>query len=406
MMNLSWKKWKPGDKHLINRIQWDEEEIKMIIEVLQQDWFGHGPINEALEQKMADYTGVKYFNLVNSGSSAIAVAVEALIQTGRLKHGDKVLHPVTTFPTSISSAIRSGLIPVFVDTLPNTYVIDHNQVKDAIKKYPDIKGAIIPHLIGNIPDMDQIKEILEDRFIIEDACDTLGGKINGKHSGHHGDFIAYSFYGSHHITAAGGGGALGTNSTELANIAKSIIFWGRDFNVSDSFLDRYKYKTLGMNCQMTAIQAAFALKQMDRIDQFVEARAKQFEEMINLFNKFKAYFELPKENKTIQPSWFAFPVIVKESAPFTREEFVRYLADNGVEIRPIMCGNILKQSPFRNANYVSINSDSFPVGDAINERGLFIPCWGMAEEQKEDYYSILNRYFEKVGASLMLEMEK
>jgi CDP-4-dehydro-6-deoxyglucose reductase, E1 len=395
MLSLSWKKWKPGDKHLINRIQWDQCELDSILEVLKSDWFGHGSANEELEQKLSEYTGVKYFKLLNSGSSAIAVAVETFIHNKRISRGDKVIHPVTTFPTSISSAIRSGLVPVYLDTKPNTFVIDHNQVEDAIKKYPDIKGAIIPHLLGNIPEMDILRNILKDRFIIEDACDTMGGRVNGSHLGRHGDFIAFSFYGSHHITAAGGGGALGTDSKELADIAKSIIFWGRDFDVNDSYLDRYKYKTLGMNCQMTAIQAAFALKQIDRIDKFVNERAIQYDELMEIFSKYREFIDLPEIYNNMKPSWFAFPLVVKETAPFTRKGLVDHFSKNGVEVRPIMCGNILKQQPFKEVNRVTLNGEHFPVGDAINDRGLFIPCWGMPEDQKSDYYDIIRQFFSK-----------
>jgi CDP-6-deoxy-D-xylo-4-hexulose-3-dehydrase len=391
VQNLSWKKWNKGDPHLINRIQWDGKEIDMLHKVLESDWFGYGPINEQFEKEFSKFIGVDHVNLTNSGSSAIQVAIESLMKLGRLKPGDYILHPITTFQTSISSASFLGLIPVFIETKPNTYVVDPKQVEDAIEKIPEIKGLILPHLLGNIPDMKRIIKALNGRVLIEDCCDTLGGYYEGKHVGSFGDYAAYSFYGSHHITTAGVGGAIATRDKEFAEISKSLIFWGRDFENSQGFLNRYTYLTQGTDSQMSAIQAAFGLGQIERLPRFIRERKIQFNEIDELFRKVD-YFELPETVPGADPSWFAYPFIVKESAPFTREQFADYLAKNKVEVRPIMCGNILKQKPWKKAKYVQFNSTN-PVADKIESNGMFIPCWGMSPEQKEDYYRILTEFF-------------
>lgn len=394
MTSTSWKQWKKkGDPHLINRIQWDEKEYSALKSVLDSDWFGYGEYNKQFEQKLSDFTGVKHFNLTNSGSTAIFVALKGLMYGGGIKRGDYVLHPISTFPTSISSAIDLGLVPVFVETKLNTYVIDPEQVERALEKYPQIKGAIIPHLLGNVADMERIKSALGDRFLIEDSCDTLGSYFDGKHAGSFGDYVAFSFYGSHHISSGGVGGALGTNNSKLKDIAKSLIFWGRDYSAGESFLNRYKYMTIGTDAQMSALQAAFGLKQIDRLETFIKARKIQFREMTEIFSKYD-FFELPVSHPKADPSWFSFPLQVKDSAPFSRKDFVRYLADKNVEIRPIMCGNILEQEPYKNIPYVALDN-SFPIADKINQSGLFLPCWGMPENQKKDYYAVLEEFFKK-----------
>jgi CDP-6-deoxy-D-xylo-4-hexulose-3-dehydrase len=378
----------------MNQIRWDSSEIGAMRQVLMDDWFGYGESNKKLEKKLSEFTEIKHVNLSSSGSSAILVAVKALMHEGRLKSGDLVLHPITTFPTSIASAIDFGIVPVFVETKPNTYVIDAEQVEEMIKKYPEIKGAIIPHLLGNIPEMDRIVRALNGRFLIEDSCDTLGGQFDGKHVGSNADFVAFSFYGSHHISTAGIGGALATNNLRLAEVARSMIFWGRDFNLENTFMNRYKYATIGTNSQMSALQAAFGLAQMERLGDYIKARKNQFDELYAIFKKYDNWFELPESHVKANPSWFAFPLVVKNSAPFTREDFVKYLTDHKIEIRPIMCGNILKQPPYSKIKCI-LSKEEFPIGDKIESRGLFIPAWGMPEDQKKHYHELVSTFLDK-----------
>jgi len=392
-MLKSWKKWeKKGDPHLINRAQWDEAELKAIEEVFDNDWFGYGKINQEFEKKLAEFTKIPYFNLTNSGSTAIWTAIKCLFHDKKLKRGDLVIHPITTFPTSISSAIEFGLIPVFIETKPNTYVVDEAEVERAIEKYPQIKGMIMPYLLGNIPNMERIKKALGDRFLIEDCCDTLGGTFDGIHVGAFGDFSAFSFYGSHHITAGGVGGALATNDEKLSRTAKSLIFWGHDYDVDQTFLNRYEGATVGSDYQMSAIQAAFALAQIKKLPGFVEARAKQFAEMMTLFKGYD-FFHLPESDSRARPSWFCFPLRVKENAPFNRETFVEYLKSNNVEIRPIMNANILKQKPFQHIERITMHEE-YPIAEDLLKNGLFLPCWGMPEEQKQDYYDIIKKFLD------------
>jgi CDP-6-deoxy-D-xylo-4-hexulose-3-dehydrase len=397
----SWKRWEnPGDPHLMNRIQWNFRELESMQQVFDADWFGYGAVNKDLEKKLATYTGVPYFNLTNSGSTALTTAIKVLYHSGRLKRGDLVIHPVTTFPTSISAALDYGLIPIFIETRADTYVADEAQVERAVQKFPSARAMILPHLLGNIPNMDRIRSALGDRILIEDCCDTLGGTFNGRHVGSFGDFMALSFYGSHHISAAGVGGALGTPDEKLSQLAKSIIFWGHDYDTHDTngsndkqkdFLARYDCQTIGSDFQLSAIQAAFALAQMDRLPDFVLRREKQFQEMDTMFKE-NGYFNTPVSDTSSRPSWFCYPVTIKPEAPFKRRDFVEYLTDRKVETRPIMCGNLLKQAPYSGIKRITLDRDNFPIGDAIQETGMFLPCWGMPDNQKADYYRILQDF--------------
>ena len=400
---ISWKFWeKKGDLHLMNRIQWDDGELESMMLPFHQDWHGYGNAQQTLEKKLAEFTNVKYFNLTNSGSTAITTGLKVFKEQGRFKYGDKVLHPITTFPTSISPAIDYGAIPVYIETKPGRYVVDEEQVERAIRKHPDIVGMILPHLLGNIPNMDKIKASLGERWLIEDSCDTMGGYFKGKHIGSFGDFVAFSFYGSHHITTAGVGGSIGTNDEKLSKLAKSIIFWGHDYTTHDNkktntdFLNRYATETIGNDFQMSGIQAGFGLSQMKKLDKFIKARAKQFEELDTIFHeKGGNNFVLPNSDPDSSPSWFSYPLVVKDDAPFTRKDFVDYLTENHVEIRPIMCGNIIKQPPFAKAKRITLDGDKFPIADSIESGGFFIPAWGMPENQKEDYYEVLNKFLGK-----------
>jgi CDP-6-deoxy-D-xylo-4-hexulose-3-dehydrase len=398
----SWKKWeKHGDLHLMNRVQWDGEELEKMKIPFLQDWHGYGDAQELLEQKLSDFTGVKYFNLTNSGSTAITTALKVLREQKRFNYGDLIIHPITTFPTSISPAIDYGGIPVFIETKEGTYVADEEQVEIAIKKYPNIAGMILPHLLGNISNTESILKSLNGRWLIEDSCDTLGGSFDGKQTGNFGDFAAFSFYGSHHKSTAGVGGAVGTNDEELSKLAKSIIFWGHYYDNHtnkdrhSNFLNRYATQTIGSDFQMSGIQAGFGLAQIEKLPKFIEERKKQFKELDDLLHeKGEEYFVFPKSDPKSDPSWFSYPLVVKKSAPFTREEFVNYLTENYVEVRPIMCGNLIRQIPFAKAKKITLDNEKFPIGDSIEERGFFIPAWGMPENQKRDYHETLRKFLD------------
>jgi CDP-6-deoxy-D-xylo-4-hexulose-3-dehydrase len=186
-MRGQWNEWKPGDPVLINRIVWGQPEIDQIQAVLDNDWFGPGRKVDEFARSIIDYTDIEHVQPVNSGSAALTLAVEALMYLDLWKPDDFILHPLLTFPTSIVPALIAGLRVIFIDVDPNTFQADLKQVEKAIDAYGQhIKGAIIPHLLGNVSDMARLMELLDGRPFIEDCCDTMGSYYDGLHVGNFG----------------------------------------------------------------------------------------------------------------------------------------------------------------------------------------------------------------------------
>lgn len=395
---MPWKQWKPGNPVTINRIVWDGIEGEYMQDVLERDWFGPGHYAAELEKALSKLTTAKYAQLTNSGSSSLLMAVQAIKNAGHWEDYDLILHPACTFPTSCNPIWQSGLIPVFVDVEEGTYNIDADLIEEALLIHPEIKGAIIPHLIGNIANFDRIKELMGDRLIIEDSCDTMGGFYDGIPVGKLGDIAAMSFYGSHHITTAGVGGAALTDNAQYHRLIKSMTFWGRQFiKTGDPYFDftqRYTYETIGYDMQMTEIQAAFGLAQMTRLAEANIGRDKQFAKTDAFFKDYEDWFVLPRQHPKANPSWFGYPVLIKELAPFDRFHFATYLLENKIEIRPLFAGNLTRQKAYQSVPYVTIGP--LTQSDRNMERALFLPAWGgMAEDQSSYLLDVLTRFMKQ-----------
>ncbi len=406
-MKGQWNEWQPGDPVTVNRIVWGQPEIDQIQDVFNNDWFGPGPKIEKFANVISDFTRIDHVQPVNSGSSALDLATQAMIHLGYWKPGDWILHPLLTFPTSITPAIRAGLIPYFVDVEMGTYQIDLEQIKEAIRTHGDrIKGAIIPHLLGNVCDLDYLMDILDGRPWIEDCCDTMGSLYKRKHVGQFGNVGALSFYGSHHITTGGVGGALITNSEEIYEFAKSVTHWGRnDYDqltgTYEKFEKRYWYETLGADYQMTELQAAFGIAQAARVAKSNERRKEIFAAIDRHFRKQRLdkYFYMPTTSREdIDRSWFGYPVTIKRGAGITRRELATFLIANKIEIRPIFTGNILRHPAF-NPHKIKIsgpyanNEHYLSIADIIGIRGLFLPAWGMGEGELGYMLGVIDKFF-------------
>lgn len=395
---MPWKQWQPGDPVTINRIIWDGIESEYLQDVLERDWFGPGHYAIELEKALCDLTGAKYAQLTNSGSSALLMATQALKETDQWRDGDLILHPACTFPTACNPIRQSGLIPVFVDVEEGTYNISADLIEQALNQYPEIKGAIIPHLIGNIAEFDRIRDLMGDRPIIEDSCDTMGGGYQGIPVGRLGDISAMSFYGSHHITTAGVGGAALTNDAQFYRFIKSMTFWGRQFvETGDPYFDftqRYTYETIGYDMQMTEIQASFGVAQMTRLFELNRGRVRQFEAIHTLFKDYEDWFVLPRQHPKAHPSWFGYPVLVRESAPFDRSHFAMHLLTNKIEIRPLFAGNITRQKAYHSVPYTIVGE--LTQANRNMERALFLPAWGgMTKEQTAYLFEVITGFMQQ-----------
>lgn len=362
-----------------------DEERERVIAVLNEHRTNTGKETYEFEERSTKHFGKKYATMVNSGSSANLLAFELL----NLPKGSEVITPLLTFSTTVSPLLKKGLIPVFADVDPETYLINVDQIEDLISK--KTKALMIPLLLGNVPDMQRLKEIAKKYklFFVEDSCDTYGAKFRGKPTGAYTDITTTSFFGSHIITAAGNGGMILVNNPRWHIRAKVLRGWGRNSSVFQESEDinkrfavklgkipydaKFVFSEVGYNFLAPEITAAFANAQLDKLAHFRKTRVRNFFYLHKFFEKHANFFVLPEQREDVQTQWLAFPLTIKKDAPFSRLEIVTYLEQNNIQTRPIFTGNILKQPGFKNIPH-RIAYNKCPVTNEIMERGLIIGC--------------------------------
>ena len=364
-----------------------QEEIDAVVEVLRGNT-AIGDKTSEFEAKVAKMFGKKHGVMVNSGSSANLLAFELL----NLPKGSEVITPALTFATVVAPIVQKGLIPVFVDVDPTTYLVNMDQVKAAITK--KTKALMIPSLMGNIPNMKDLAALAKKHklYFIEDSCDTLGGTFEGKPTGIYSDISITSFYGSHIINGAGGGGMIMVNDPKWESRLKVLRGWGRQSSLygekgnSELLKNRFNFKLggipydnkfifseVGYNFLPLEISSAFALAQMKRLPGFLEKRRKNFENLTRYTATKDKYFILPTQTPDTETAWLAFPVIIKPKSPFTRLEIVTFLEENNIQTRPVFAGNILKQPGFKKIENRKI-SVAFPNTDIIMKNAFVLAC--------------------------------
>lgn len=357
------------------------------------------------EKKVAKLFGKKYGVMVNSGSSANLIALGVL----NLPEGSEVITPSLTFATTVAPILQHRLKPVFVDVEHGTYVINPNDIEPLIT--PKTKAIIVPSLIGNIPDLPRIRKIADryNIFVVEDSCDTLGATISGKPTGKYSDISTTSFYASHVITAAGGGGMVVFHDRNLYKRALVMSNWGRNSTlfgfyerseevkkrfagrIGDMHYDaKFIFSEIGYNMQSNELAGAFGLEQLRKLREFSQRRKGNFAELLKFFRQYEKYFILPKQNPRVDTNWLAFPLTIREEAPFTRLEITKYLEERGIQTRPIFTGNILRQPAF--AHLASLQKKRFVVADHIMLNGFLVGCHhGLGRK----HLSYLKEAFEK-----------
>jgi CDP-6-deoxy-D-xylo-4-hexulose-3-dehydrase len=371
------------------RTIYGKEEVTAVMRVLADPGkIVAGPHVREFEERVAKLLGKKYGVMTNSGSAANLIALEVL----DLPAGSEIITPALTYSTTVAPILQKNLKPVFVDVEPEKYNIDAAQVERRITK--KTKAIVAPSLVGNFPDLAELRRIAKkhELWFIEDSCDTLGGSFHGKPSGYFSDISTTSFYASHIVTAAGGGGIVCFNDPRLARRAKVMANWGREsalfgsYEQSEEIKRRFSYKLNGMpydakfvfseigyNFQPLELSAAFGLEQLKRLPEFVRRRRRNFQELIRFFKSYDRFFALPREERNTKTVWLAFPLIVKNSAPFTRYEIARYLEEHNIQTRPVMTGNILRQPGFWKA-LASQRKERFPGADRVMENAFLIGC--------------------------------
>ncbi|WP_265518363.1 DegT/DnrJ/EryC1/StrS family aminotransferase [Nitratireductor luteus] len=382
-----------------------EDEIAAVLEVLRSST-QMGERVRQMEQRVATLFSKRHGIMVNSGSSANYLAIELL----DLPPGAEVITPALTFATTVAPIVRKGLVPVFVDAAEGTYNIDVNAIERAIS--PRTRAVMIPSLIGNLPDWDRISSIAKAHklIVIEDSADTLGATIDGISTGTHSDISTTSFYGSHVITAAGNGGMLCVNDDVLARRALLLRSWGRTsslfvesetienrFNVK---LDDFEYdakfvfEEMGFNIEPSELGAAFGLVQLNRLEQNIAARERNFAAQYAFFKAYEDWFVLPRQLPGSRTGWLAFPLTVRREAPFSRREMQIFLETKNIQTRPVFTGNILRQPAMVNVEH-RVEASGYPVADDVMRGGVLLACHHGLTAEQLDYVHECFREFTK-----------
>ncbi len=364
---------------------YNRKEINAVLQTLKKST-QMGKSVEIFEKKIAKMFSKKFGLMVNSGSSAIILALKTL----NFPKGSEIIAPCLNFGTAVSSIMLCDLKPIFVDCNVETLQIDTNKIENKITK--NTKALLIPNLIGNIPDWVRIKKIAlkYNLKIIEDSADTLGAKIKKKSTGAYSDISITSFYGSHVISCAGNGGIMTTNDKEHYEKAKVLRSWGRmstlikdSENINRrlgiklkgfSYDRKFVFSEVGYNFEPSEIGASFGLEQLKKFKHFSKLRNKNFNSHKQFFKKLNKYFIVPRVEKNIKTNFLAYPVILKNNSRFSRKELQIFLEKKNIQTRPIFSGNILRHPAFKSLISKRNKLNNFKCSDYIMKHGLLIGC--------------------------------
>jgi CDP-6-deoxy-D-xylo-4-hexulose-3-dehydrase len=351
----------------------DAADIGAVVDSALDSWFTTGHFAEDFERKLARFVGVRCASLVNSGSSANLLAISALtspkLGDRRLKPGDEVITVAAGFPTTVNPIIQNRLVPVFVDVTLPTYEIDVTQLEAA--RGERTRAVMIAHTLGNVFDLDAVSAFARkhDLWLIEDCCDALGSTWKGRHVGTFGDIATVSFYPAHHITM-GEGGAVLTDKPNLQVLIESFRDWGRDCwchtgkdNTCGKRFDwqlgslpcgydhKYTYSHIGYNLKATDMQAALGASQIEKLPHFIERRRANFRYLHAALKALDEFLILPEATPGSDPSWFGFPIGVRQNAPFTRQQLIAALEAKKIGTRLMFAGNLLRQPAYQDSEY-------------------------------------------------------
>ncbi|MDU9401781.1 lipopolysaccharide biosynthesis protein RfbH [Pseudomonas sp. zfem004] len=379
-------------------------ELQAMTEAVLDGWLTTGRFNEAFEKRLGKYLGRRCVLTTNSGSSANLLAFSALtsprLGERAIKPGDEVIGVAAGFPTTVNPILQFGAVPVFVDVEMGTYNINPALIEAAIG--PKTKAIMLAHTLGNPFDLSVIRALCDKYglWLIEDCCDALGSTYQGRMVGTFGDIGTLSFYPAHHITM-GEGGAVFTDSPLLKRIIESFRDWGRDCycppgedntcskrfcwqlgSLPEGYDHKYTYSHLGYNLKITDMQAACALAQMDRVDDFVAARKRNFAWLGERLAGCADKLILPQATRESDPSWFGYPITLRDGCGVKRVELLRYLDEQGVGTRLLFAGNLIRQ-PYMQGQQYRVAGE-LPVTDKIMNDTFWIGLWpGLSDDHLE-----------------------
>lgn len=380
-----------------------EEEIEAVLSVLRTST-QMGKCVREMEEKTAALLDKKYGIMVNSGSSANYLAIEIL----DFPFESEIITPVLTFSTTVAPLVKNHLIPVFVDVEPGTYNIDSSQIESLITS--KTKAMMIPNLLGNLPNWKMLREIANRHqlILIEDSADTLGATVGGLPVGRYTDLSTTSFYGSHIVNCAGNGGMLCVNQERLDSRARLLRSWGRSsslfvesekienrFNVKVDSIDydaKFVFEALGYNLEPSEMGAAFGVVQLGKLASNISHRQRVFAQHLKFFSDYQDWFILPRQCPDSSTGWLAFPLTVKDEAPFTRTELQIFFEKRNIQTRTVFTGNILRQPGFKNIKCKK-SPYGFEHADQVMRGGILIGCHhGLSQEMVDHIHNAFHSF--------------
>jgi CDP-6-deoxy-D-xylo-4-hexulose-3-dehydrase len=351
----------------------DSEDVQYLVDSSLDFWLTTGRYAHQFEKEFAQFFKMRHALLVNSGSSANLLALTGLtsplLKERQLKPGDEVITVATGFPTTVNPIFQNHLVPVFIDVDIPTYNVDVTQLEAALSD--KTRAVMIAHTLGNPFNLEAVTEFCKQHnlWLVEDCCDAVGATYNGQPVGRFGDVATVSFYPAHHITM-GEGGAVLTDKPKLKKIIESFRDWGRDCwcapgkentcgkrfvwqlgELPHGYDHKYTYSHIGYNLKVTDMQAAVGVSQLKKLPYFIQKRRENFAYLHKNLQDLQEYLILPQATLNSDPSWFGFPIAVRENAPFTRNQLVQFIESRKIGTRLLFGGNLVRQPAYRNAEY-------------------------------------------------------
>ena len=369
------KTWTAG-KDFVNYAgaYYDSNEYAAGVESLLKGWLAMGDAGLKFEREFPKQFGRDRGIVTNSGSSSNLLMMASLTSKRgyNLPKGTKVLMPIAGFPTTLNPTLQMGFTPVFVDIELDTLNLDLDQCERVLEENPDIRVITFAHVLGNPPNMDKLMALVEkyNLLLLEDCCDALGSTYKGRPLGSYGVMASCSFYPAHHMTM-GEGGFVATDDPTLDVILRSFREWGRGcycvgpeanklkcgtcgkrFNEwipelpGEIFDHKYVYDEIGYNLKPIELQCAMGLEQLNKLDTIHALRRRNYNLLFAIYEKYEEFFHLPRPQPGSDPSWFAFPLTIRQGAPFSRSDIVDYLEEQLIQTRPYFAGNIMLQPAY------------------------------------------------------------